>query len=191
MIASLLSIVAVVSLAPAASAYQTWNGYHLIYGVSGQRYWMSDGVVNNYFNATTTGVQKWNDASGVPVSYTRTTTKSISRMDFYRNGVNNTRRDYCAITYHMVDTHDVNDGPNGEPVQNWVWGKVFINRHTFKDASYCGPASRRAPIIAHEQGHVMGLAHAVNDSRLMYWGIVGTSVSDPQLDDRNGINALY
>jgi hypothetical protein len=51
--------------------------------------------------------------------------------------------------------------------------------------------AKRKAIVAHEEGHAMGLAHALHSDRLMYAGIASTSVTAPIRDDINGINALY
>jgi hypothetical protein len=76
------------------------------------------------------------------------------------------------------------------PTQNWWWGKVTISPY-LKVEGECGASGHRKAIVAHEQGHVMGLAHAANSDRLMYGGISGTSVNAPTADDVNGINHLY
>lgn len=55
-----------------------------------------------------------------------------------------------------------------------------------------GPHDHRKAIVAHEQGHVMGLAHVDNGpARLMYTHLSGTNVNAPHPDDIAGINFLY
>jgi Zn-dependent protease with chaperone function len=152
----------------------------LTYGISGQQYWLAPGAVDNNENAIVSGVGLWN-ATSTPVSYSRTYTQSASRMDFYYNATGG----YCATTYYYVNTTTVN--PNN---QNWWWGKVYTTQH-LKEPSNCGNADHRKAVLAHEQGHVMGLDHAVSSSRLMYTWIGGTNVNAPQPDDVDGINYLY
>ncbi|MCG8153206.1 matrixin family metalloprotease [Pimelobacter simplex] len=176
---------------PPAQSFETWSNRVLIGGVTNKQYWMAAGVEANYFDATNQGVGRWNQAPSVPVSFSRTMNKPASEMDFYRTADDNPRRDYCAITWHIVGTTDVNTEPNGAPSRNWEFGRVYINQHTFK-TPLCGNASRRAPIIAHEMGHVMGLAHAGGTTLMARTISSPTSpATAPTQDDRNGINALY
>ncbi|MEU0316538.1 matrixin family metalloprotease [Nocardioides sp. NPDC006273] len=92
---------------------------------------------------------------------------------------------YCAATQMYVDTTAVDPRD-----RNWWWAKVTIDP-ALHNTSLCGAISHRKGIIAHEQGHAMGLAHTSNSSTLMYTSISGTSVNAPRQDDRNGIIALY
>jgi len=180
--AALLAAAAAVALAVGpAGAYQTFNNHTLTYGVSGQQYWLSANAVSNNENAIVSGVGLWN-ATSTPASYSRTYTQSSSRMDFYYNATGG----YCATTYYYVDESPVN--PNN---QNWWWGKVYTTEH-LKEPINCGNADHRPAILAHEQGHVMGLNHLDNGpARLMYTYISGTNVNSPQPDDIAGINFLY
>lgn len=187
----LLATLTTVSLDDRAMAYELYGpGYKLTNGVSNEFYWRSSGVIDNYNAASTSGVALWNNAAGVSVNFASTTNGSAAAMQICQTATTNTRRDYCAITWHMNGSQDVNNGPGGAPTSNWWYAKVYINRYTFKDPEACGPSSRRAPIIAHEMGHVMGLSHGPSTS-LMWAYIVISSVSATTQDDRNGINALY
>lgn len=189
--AGLLATVMAVGLGGSAAAWEPYGpGYKLTNGVSNEFYWRSSGVIDNYNAATSSGVGLWNSATGVSVNFASTTNSSAAALQIYQTATTNTRRDYCAITWHMNGTQDVNNGPGGSPTSNWYYGKVYINRYTFKDPDQCGPSTRRAPIVAHEMGHVMGLAHAGLGS-LMSAFIASTSVSAPTQDDKEGINVLY
>lgn len=182
-----VTIVAALAVAPPARAYQTWNDHKLTYGVSGQKFWLDTTASSNNSAAIHDGVALWN-ATKTPISYSETTTKSVSRMDFYHT--NSLNVDWCGITYLYVDTTNINGAGTTAPTKNWWWGKITLSPY-LKNASACGPAAHRKTIVAHEQGHVMGLAHAVHADRLMYAGIAGTGVNAPIADDVNGINHLY
>lgn len=182
------AVAGVAALTPGpAHAYQTWNDHRLTYGVTGQEFWLSPSAVSNNAPAIRAAVPLWN-ATATPISYSETSTQSASRMDFYHN--DNVGTGLCATTRLYVNTTDVTGGGSHAPTQNWWWGKVVIYPDLW-DAASCGPQSHRAAIVAHEQGHVMGLAHAVNSNRLMYAGIAATNVNRPSADDINGINHLY
>ena len=178
LIAALLSV----ATGP-AWAYQTFHDHKLIYGVSGQRFWLSPSAVANNSAAIHDGIPLWN-ATTTPVSYTETTIQSQSRLDFYNN-LNYDDPSNCAFTKVFVDTTSVDPD-----VQNWWWGKVVITP-LLKDEWNCGNGAHRKAIVAHEQGHAMGLAHVIDSSRLMYDWIGLTNVNAPQPDDIDGINHLY
>lgn len=89
------ALVAALGCGP-ADAYQLDNGHRLTYGVSGQKYWLSASAVNNNEDAITAGVALWN-ATATPVSFSRTSTQSVSRMDFYNDG--GTGSGNCAYTW--------------------------------------------------------------------------------------------
>jgi len=177
------AIAATVSSTGAVNAYNTFNGHKLTYGVNDQRYWLDSSAVNSHPNAIPAGVKAWSDTTDTKVYYTRTSTKSQSRLDFYRRS--SSSNSYCAVTQMYVDTATVD--PNS---RNWWWAKVTIDP-ALANENLCGASTHRKGIIAHEQGHAMGLAHTGNTATLMYVGISSTNVNQPAKDDRNGINALY
>jgi hypothetical protein len=105
-------------------------------------------------------------------------------MDFYNNGI--VGDPDCAYTEKYVNTTQVN--PNNS---DWWWARVYATP-TLKNSAICGNTAHRQGIIAHEQGHVMGLDHLPSGSaRLMYTYIAGTNVNAPQPDEVVGINFLY
>lgn len=172
---------------PAASAYVTWSDRHLTYGVSGQKYWISDGAASFAGTAINSSVSLWN-ATSTPVSYSRTTTKSASRLDWYHV---TTDDGFCAVTRMFVNTTNVN-GATGAPTSNWWWAKVNI-RTIFHDTDLCGPTNHRPAVLAHEMGHAMGLAHAPG-SVLMNAHIAWSDfygINAPRADDIAGIKHLY
>ncbi|NYI76823.1 matrixin family metalloprotease [Nocardioides panzhihuensis] len=182
-LAGLLAMAMVGVLAPTAHAYATFGGHKLTYGINNQHYWLDTSAANSHTAAITDGVGLWNATQDTWAWYTRTSTKSSSRLDFYRRSTESGV--YCAATQMYVDTRAVDPRDT-----NWWWAKVTIDP-AFHNTDSCGAISHRKGIIAHEQGHAMGLAHTSNSGTLMYTGISGTSVNAPTQDDRNGIIALY
>lgn len=182
-----LVVMAAMYASPSSVAYNTWSDRHLTYGVVGQKYWLDQTAVDNNEGAILDGVAAWN-ATSTPVSYSRTTVKSSSRLDWYRISTNDSA---CAVARHFVDTTNVN-GADGVPESNWWWGRVNI-RPQLKTPAACGPATHREGVLAHEMGHVMGLAHVNGGAnRLMRTDISSLdNVNTPRQDDIDGINHLY
>lgn len=166
-----------------AHAYQTFNNHKLTYGVSGQKFWLDTTAATTNNAAIHNGVALWN-ATTTPVSYVETTVKGQSRLDFY-HPAHPAIAGMCAYTEWFVDTAQVNPSH-----QNWWWAKVSLT-DDLTDVTACGPGIHRKAIVAHEQGHAMGLAHAIRSDRLMYGAIATTTVEAPQPDDISGINYLY
>jgi hypothetical protein len=175
-------LLAPVAAAPAAEAYNTYYDHRLTYGVHNQYYWVAPGAKEHHPNAIPNGIGKWNATTDTKVYSLATSTKSKSRLDFYRRSTSS--GDYCAMTSMYVDTKAVNPGST-----NWWWAKVTID--PLLAGPYCGADNHKKGIIAHEQGHAMGLDHNNSSSTLMYINIASTSVNGPKGDDRNGINHLY
>lgn len=183
--AALTAVAMLTLLAPAQTqAYQTFNSHRLTFGVSGQKFWLDSTAASTYNLAIHSGVSLWN-ATATPVSYTETTVKAQSRLDFYHPALSAVAG-ACGYTEWYVDTSQVNPS-----AQNWWWAKVNLT-NKLTDAVGCGPQPHRKAIVAHEQGHAMGLAHAFLPDRLMYDAIAATlTINAPQPDDVLGINYLY
>ncbi|MER7908589.1 matrixin family metalloprotease [Streptomyces sp. NPDC096068] len=166
-----------------AHAFNTFNSHRLKYGVYNQYYWLDSTAENSHPTAIRAGVGNWN-SSNAPVWYINTSNKSQSRLDFYRRSTSS--NSYCAITAMYVDTATVDYFST-----DWVWAKVTLDP-ALANSSLCGPDTHRDGIVAHEQGHAMGLAHhPTNSSVLMYTYVSGTSLDTPTGDDINGIDYLY
>ena len=71
---------------------------------------------------------------------------------------------------------------------NWAWGKIQLDAD-FSDLS----ENKRLAVIAHEMGHVMGVAHSDFSNVLMRADIAynSSSTSRAQTNDLGGINYLY
>jgi hypothetical protein len=179
-------------LAPGtALAYQTFGGHHLVYGVgdygaNNQHYWIASGATE-FETTIDNAMHDWiytTDYWGIttPISYTQTTVQSNSRMDIHHASV---YADWWGITeWYHGDGTVVSKNASGEPTENWVWGKIRVS----PDFSDC---PNKKGVVAHEMGHVMGLAHVTSGTKLMRWDIAGLDIHRAQPDDLNGINYLY
>jgi hypothetical protein len=171
--------------AQTASAYATFGGHKLTYGVgnygaSDQHYWI-DSSASAYAGTADTAMDNWIYTTSywgitTPISYTRTTAKSSSRMDHYKVSTVN---DWWGLTQMYNGSTSVNPSST-----NWVWAKVLL------DGDFANCPNKKG-VIAHEQGHAMGLAHVSSGTSLMRWDIAGLSINRAQPDDLNGINYLY
>lgn len=176
-----------------ASAYVRY-GHKLKYGVGGwgasnQHYWV-DSSASGYSATIDAAMSDWITTTkrlGIttPISYTRTTAKSSSRMDIYVvPSIAGAPSGAIAQTTWWTGS--------GEPVNptasDWVWGKIRIISPVFSSLS----AFNQKGTCSHEMGHVMGLGenNSVTNSCMCQLGS-GRTVSNAQKDDANGINAVY
>lgn len=168
-----------------ASAYATFNGHKLVYGVGSsgantQHYWV-DSSASAYTGTITSAMNNWIHTTSywgisTPISYTRSSAKSSSRMDHYKVSSVNT---WWGLTQMFSGSTRV--APSRA---NWVWARILL------DGDYARCPNTKG-IIAHEQGHGMGLAHVSSGNALMRWDIAGLPISRAQPDDLRGINHLY
>ena len=170
-----------------ASAYAIF-GHQLTYGVgnfgaSNQHYWV-DSSASAYLSTINGAMDNWiytTSAWGIttPISYTRTTTKSSSRMDHYKSSAVN---DWWGLTQFFSGSSSVRPEST-----NWVWAKVWL------DGDFANCPNKRG-VAAHEQGHAMGLAHVFSGTAVMRSDIGFGSLNNitrAQPDDLNGINHIY
>ncbi|WP_446219954.1 matrixin family metalloprotease [Micromonospora sp. IBHARD004] len=168
-----------------ASAYATFNGHKLIYGVgnygsSTQHYWV-DSSASAYSGTIDTAMDNWIYTTSywgitTPISYTRTSVKSSSRMDHYKVSTINS---WWGLTQMFSGSTQINPS-----TANWVWAKVLL------DGDYANCPNKKG-VIAHEQGHSMGLAHVYSGTAVMRSDIADLSTNRATPDDLNGINYLY
>lgn len=168
-----------------AHAYSTFDDHVLVHGVgdygrSTQRYWV-DTSASEYTDTITTAMDTWIHTTSrwgitTPVSYTRTTRKSRSRMDHHQVSTVN---EWWAMTVMYVGTTEVDPDSSDR-----VWAKVLL------DGDFASCPNRRG-VIAHEQGHVMGLAHVSTGAAVMRWDVAALTIARAQPDDLHGINHLY
>lgn len=142
-------------------------------------------VASGYASYINTAMSEWvntTSSMGVttPISYTKTTTQSSSRMDIYQVSTVN---EWWGLTTMYNGSTEVDPFSS-----NWAWGKIQLDAD-FSDLS----ENKRLAVIAHEMGHVMGLAHSDFSNVLMRADIAynSSSTSRAQTNDLGGINYLY
>ncbi len=185
--------VTAVSVCVARGTVLAWepygNNYRLIYGVGNygntpQHYWI-DATATDFATTINNAMSNWIYTTSywgitTPIYYTRTYTKSSSRMDIYQDEY--VDHDWWGYTQWVKGSVVMEP----EPHMNYVWGRITLDKYLANCRNIRG-------CIAHEMGHVMGLAHEFyNLSALMN----GSSVNAAQVyrampDDLNGINYLY
>lgn len=188
-IALLLCFLTLMCSAPTAYAYNTFNQHKLVYGVGNygndtQHYYITSSA-SGYTSYINTAMSQWvntTSSMGVttPISYTSTTTQSSSRMDIYQVSTVN---DWWGLTTMYSGNTEVDPFSS-----NWVWGKIQL------DGAFANLTNdKRLAVIAHEMGHVMGLAHSDMSNVLMRADIAynTSGTTRAQVNDLAGINYLY
>lgn len=107
----------------------------------------------------------------------------------YASYINTAMSEWVNTTSSMGVTTMYNGSTEVDPFSsNWVWGKIQLDAD-FSDLS----ENKRLAVIAHEMGHVMGLAHSDFSNVLMRADIAynSSSTSRAQTNDLGGINYLY
>ena len=107
----------------------------------------------------------------------------------YASYINTAMSDWVNTTSSMGVTTMYNGSTEVDPFSsNWAWGKIQLDAD-FSDLS----ENKRLAVIAHEMGHVMGLAHSDFSNVLMRADIAynSSSTSRAQTNDLGGINYLY
>lgn len=187
-----LSVLLIFIMATNVFAYNTFNQHKLIYGVGNygyntQYYWI-DSSASEYTTTINTAMNEWKYTSGywgitTPIWYNSTTVKSNSRMEIYQVPTVN---QWWGKTEWYWGSSQV-DPSNS----NWVWGKVLLDGE-FGNLSGTSENNRRKAVIAHEMGHVMGLAHT-SFHVLMHADVafMTPGIYRAQPNDLAGINYLY
>lgn len=107
----------------------------------------------------------------------------------YASYINTAMSEWVNTTSSMGVTTMYNGSTEVDPFSsNWAWGKIQLDAD-FSDLS----ENKRLAVIAHEMGHVMGLAHSDFSNVLMRADIAynSSSTSRAQTNDLCGINYLY
>lgn len=107
----------------------------------------------------------------------------------YASYINTAMSEWVNTTSSMGVTTMYNGSTEVDPFSsNWAWGKIQLDAD-FSDLS----ENKRLAVIAHEMGHVMGLAHLDFSNVLMRADIAynSSSTSRAQTNDLGGINYLY
>lgn len=172
-------------------AWETYSDHNLVYGVgnygnSTQHYWI-DASATDFATTINTAMSNWVYTTSywgitTPIYYTRTYTKSSSRMDIHQSVLNNA---WWGLTDWFRQSTPVN--PYGI---DWIWCRVWID----SDFANCG---NKKGTIAHEMGHVFGLTHeysacaVMNQELVNDWDRLLGLMDRCQPDDLYGINHLY
>lgn len=151
------------------------------YGASDQHYWISS-TASSYENYIDAAMHDWIYTTSywgitTPISYTQTSVKTNSRMDNYKVSTINT-------WWGLTTLYNGSTPLAIPPTVNWVWGKIQL------DGDYANCPNKKG-VIAHEMGHVMGLAHVSSGTALMRYDIAYLGIYRAQPDDLHGINYLY
>lgn len=107
----------------------------------------------------------------------------------YASYINTAMSEWVNTTSSMGVTTMYNGSTEVDPFSsNWARGKIQLDAD-FSDLS----ENKRLAVIAHEMGHVMGLAHSDFSNVLMRADIAynSSSTSRAQTNDLGGINYLY
>ena len=107
----------------------------------------------------------------------------------YASYINTAMSEWVNTTSSMGLTTMYNGSTEVDPFSsNWAWGKIQLDAY-FSQLS----ENKRLAVIAHEMGHVMGLAHSDFSNVLMRADIAynSSSTSRAQTNDLGGINYLY
>ena len=107
----------------------------------------------------------------------------------YASYINTAMSEWVNTTSSMGVTTMYNGSTEVDPFSsNWAWGKIQLDA----DFSYLSE-NKRLAVIAHEMGHVMGVAHSDFSNVLMRADIAynSSSTSRAQTNDLGGINYLY
>jgi hypothetical protein len=187
-----MAIALALALPANANAYVP-IGHKLKYGVGDygnddQHYYIASSA-SGYDSTISAAMSEWVHTTSrlgitTPISYTKTSTQSSSRMDFHAGDYHPASKGRIADTYLYVG--DTRVDPN--PTTNWVWGKTLINKVTYNTLS----ASNKKGSCAHEMGHTMGLDENPNKTGSVMCPLgAGRTVYNAQKDDCNGINAIY
>lgn len=189
-----------VQMPTTAHAYKDYADHKLKYGVgaygsNNQHYYVTSSAMP-YESSIDSAICDWiytTSRIGVttPISYTQTSVQANSRMDIYAGAYWPSSSGIKGAAYWMSGSSPV---PGGDgvtsttgPLTDWVWGKIKLNNPNF---SNLGTWDRKG-VVAHEMGHVFGLAHVTATNVIMWNYSASRSVNTARKDDLNGINHLY
>jgi hypothetical protein len=183
--------VIVLACSGTALAFNTYNGHVLNggvgdYGADDRLYYITYSA-SDHAGDITSAMWDWIHTTSrlgitTPISWLRTYTQSASVMDIYHNVYWDASTGIVAATEHILNNQVISPY-----TANWNWGKIKLNTPVFDPLSDYNEKGT----VAHEMGHLMGLAHTTVTNRIMCTLGDGRTVNACQADDANGINYLY
>jgi len=157
------------------------------YGRNTQYYYVtpSAGSMRGQINSR---MSAWTNSNGTgaytPISFRETGNQGSSVIDFHKGSWWSASQGIAGYAEHYVGGNPVSTN------QNWYWGLVKLNSPTFDRLS----DYTKQGTIAHEVGHVFGLAHPTSrpypNSVMLQIG-QGRNTNGPQGIDFNDINIKY
>jgi hypothetical protein len=189
MVAVMLGVLAPLVLpVTSADAYNTFNNHRINGGISDGRFFIDSTAGGTVDVAAITRANDVWVNSPTAYYFVRQSVDVHSKAVFHRNAGTSGVAGFCARTYLYAS------GAAIDPtVSNWSWGEVHIDPSNFTAAGMCGTQTdqHRGAVIAHEWGHLVGLAHNdFNPGVLMYSDIAGSGVTGPTADEVAGVNSL-
>lgn len=185
------ALLILLALSGTAWAFNTYNDHVLNggvgnYGANPRYYYITNSALDHESDITS-AMWDWIHTTSrlgitTPIYWARTSTQSYSVMDIYHNYY------YDPSTGIVAATEQILNGYVIDPyATNWNWGKIKLNDPVFDNLSDYNEKGA----VAHEMGHLMGLAHTSVTNRIMCPLGWGRTVNACQADDANGINYLY
>jgi Matrixin len=185
------ALVIVLFCSGTAWAFNTFNGHVLNGGVgdygANDRYYFITSSASAHVTDVTSAMSDWIHTTSrlgitTPIAWLRTTTQSQSVMDIYHAQYYDVSTGIIAATEQILNNVIID--PYGS---NWHWAKIKLNTPVYDPLSDYNEEGS----VAHEMGHVFGLAHTSVTNRIMCQLGDGRTVNNCQADDANGINYLY
>lgn len=181
----------IVSAQPAAA----WNRLNCQWSSADIRF-ENTGATSTWSSASNAGIGAWN-AAAVPINFGYALTGYNFKI--YGGSYGNVGwSGYTSPTGHRGTNATCTNG-------RWAVGGIAVYLNSTTTTTYS--AFRRKSVVAHELGHVLGLAHnnasfacaggAVGWKQLMFYSDARSSgnscgnIDTPQSDDTAGVNVLY
>jgi hypothetical protein len=191
LIVAIVTIAVVLAWGGTAWAYTTYNDHVLNGGVgnygANDRYYYITSSASVHTTDITSAMYEWIHTTSrlgitTPICWLRTYTQSQSVMDIYLGYYYDPALEIMAVTDFILNNVTCNPC-----VTNWNWGKIKLNTPLFNPLSDYNEKGT----IAHEMGHLMGLAHTALTDQIMCTLGAGRTVNACQDNDCAGINHLY
>ena len=150
------------------AAYPTYK-HDWEWNYNGAAYYYNVNLSSNYVNAAKQAADNWYKTgyhTNPLYPMKRTYTQTDSPMDLYKETLGNNL--LGLTTFFRAGGAEIRVDDKG-PVQNWRYCKILIDEEYTN--FYFGSnmkSSVRKVLLAHEMGHVFGLAHTTSKATIMY-----------------------